>query len=63
MKRSRHKRNVEIVEVTQTENSERKFLIKYEKCDYVGKSESGLMTCETVTHKTSIMKAYTKVRR
>ena len=34
-----------------------------EKCEFVAKSESGLKTHQTVKHKTSIMRAYSKVSR
>ena len=38
-------------------------LISCEKCEFIAKSEAGLKTHNTVKHKTSLMRAYTKVSR
>ena len=54
----------DIQEVEEINKPERELLIACEKCDFVGRSESGLKTHVTVKHnKSSIMRAYSKVTR
>ena len=50
-------------EENETVGSKTKSSISCEKCEFIAKSEAGLKTHDTVKHKTSLMRAYTKVSR
>ena len=47
----------------ETVGTRSKSSISCEKCEFIAKSEAGLKTHDSVKHKTSLMRAYTKVSR